>query len=104
MFCAISASLQSQSNLILEGKHTFVIPDIKPISKGHALVITKAHFQDLSSSPDEALAEAIALAKEYSKTLKAQDASIRGFNFVSNQGAKANQVVFHFHLHIIPRY
>ncbi|AHC39917.1 HIT family hydrolase [Mycoplasma ovis str. Michigan] len=104
IFCDISSNLSEQSNLIKEGKHVFIIPDKHPVTEGHSLVITKEHYQDFSSCSDEALKEAVILAKEYSKQLQKENPKIQGFNFVSNQGSKAKQVIFHFHLHIIPRY
>lgn len=104
VFCEISANLDKQSNLIEEGKHVFIIPDKHPVTNGHSLVITKEHFQDFASTSDEALQEAVVLAKEYSRKLQQKNPAIQGFNFVSNQGTKAKQVIFHFHLHIIPRY
>ena len=104
VFCDISSNLDKQSNLIKEGQHVFLIPDKHPVTEGHTLVITKEHYQDFSSCSGEALQEAVVLAKEHSLKLQQENPSIQGFNFVSNQGAKAKQVIFHFHLHIIPRY
>ncbi|AGX89057.1 HIT family protein [Mycoplasma parvum] len=104
VFCQISSDLENNDKVLKNGKKVFLLPDIKPISQGHALIITKEHFSDLSASSDEALEEAIILAKEYANSLLKKHPEIKGFNYISNQGVEAKQVVFHFHLHVIPRW
>ncbi|ADX98004.1 HIT family protein [Mycoplasma suis] len=104
VFCQISSGLETNSKILKRGEKVFLLPDINPVSRGHALVITREHYQDLSSSSDEALQEAIIFAKDYANSLKEKFPEIKGFNYISNQGAEAKQVVFHFHLHVIPRW
>ncbi|AFO52042.1 HIT protein [Candidatus Mycoplasma haematolamae str. Purdue] len=104
VFCKIAADLANHKDVIDEGSYTFVIPDINPVSPGHALVITKRHYKNFSSTPDEALEEVAVMAKRYALSVKEKDSRVKGFNYVSNEGKEAKQVVFHLHLHVIPRY
>jgi histidine triad (HIT) family protein len=77
--------------------------DINPATKGHALVVPRAHSADLMEiSPDDLSATAVAaqrLAKRMKDVLGAD-----GINVINACGAAAWQTVFHFHLHVIPRY
>ncbi|ARU91268.1 histidine triad protein [Spiroplasma clarkii] len=79
--------------------------DIAPNSDGHCLVIPKTHSEDLTSSSFEDL-QAVAIAKV--KVVEILNAKLpqkpAGYNFISNQGAEAYQVVFHYHEHIVPKY
>lgn len=87
-----------------ESELSYAIFDIKPITKGHALVITKAHFENLSVTEDDHLRDAIVLAKKTALKLKEMYPDIKGFKYLSNQGKAAQQVVFHLHIHVIPKY
>lgn len=80
-----------------------IILDVGPASKGHALVIPKNHYANLFEMPEEMLAKCMKLAKVWGdKLVKALGAD--GLNLVQNNGLAAGQTVFHFHLHLIPRY
>ncbi|AEW45730.1 HIT domain protein [Mycoplasma haemocanis str. Illinois] len=103
VFCDISKDLPN-SKSIMESEHAFALPDHKPITKGHTLIITKKHFENFMEVEDDHIKDVSILAKKTVKKLMELYPDIQGVNYVSNQGAKAKQVVFHFHLHIIPRY
>jgi len=80
-----------------------VIPDKYPVSKAHCLIISKRHLVDFFELTD---AELISLA-EITRELKASlDTEHRptGYNLAMNCGRSAGQTIFHFHLHVIPRY
>ena len=80
-----------------------IILDVGPASFGHALMIPKNHYANLFEMPDELLAKAMSLAKVWGdKLVKALHAD--GLNLVQNNGLAAGQTVFHYHLHLIPRY
>ncbi|MCR5295108.1 MAG: HIT family protein [Lachnospiraceae bacterium] len=80
-----------------------VILDAGPATKGHCLILPKKHYQDIYEIPDELLARAIVLARKMAICLtKALDCD--GFNIVQNNREAAGQTVFHFHIHLIPRY
>lgn len=98
IFCQLDARKR-----ILENEHFFVIADKHPVTKGHLLVISKRHFEDyfgISESEAIALSQIARAAREYLGKLYAPDA----FNLGMNCGRQAGQSVFHFHLHLIPRY
>lgn len=77
--------------------------DIKPITKGHALVVPKRHFQDFSAFPEVLAERYVRFVKEMArKIITAVGAD--GYNIGMNNGAAAGQIVFHQHTHIIPRF
>ena len=80
-----------------------VILDIEPASKGHALILPKAHYANLFEMPEELLAKAMSLAKVWGEKL-VKGLNADGLNLVQNNGLAAGQTVFHYHLHMIPRY
>ncbi len=77
--------------------------DINPATPGHALVIPRAHSKDLMEISDEDLAACTIAARRLAKTM-ADTLDPEGFNVLNCCGAAAWQSVFHFHLHVIPRY
>lgn len=103
IFCKI-INKEIPCNLIAENPYAMAFLDIAPSSDGHTLVIPKKHYIDLMSCDQMYLNEVISLAKEVA--LKIDHSSLKpwGFNYLSNQGAIAGQVVNHFHLHVIPKY
>ena len=102
IFCKIAKG-EIPSGKVYEDEKVFAFMDIAPISKGHVLVIPKEHHKDLLDMPNDLLAE---LAKTTKKIAKAvvKAAKADGFNIGQNNGSVAGQAVFHFHLHIIPRF
>lgn len=102
IFCKIAAGEIPASTLYEDGDFR-VILDLGPASKGHALILPKAHYGNIYEIPDELAAKAIVLAKKMAaamtKALKCD-----GFNLLQNNGEAAGQTVFHFHMHLIPRY
>jgi histidine triad (HIT) family protein len=102
LFCKIVAG-EVASERIAEDDRTVSFMDINPATRGHALVIPKAHAANLLEiDPDDLTAVALAaqqLAKRVPETLGAV-----GVNLINSCGSAAWQTVFHFHLHVIPRY
>ncbi len=102
IFCKI-ANGDIPSATLYEDEEFRVILDLGPASKGHALILPKEHYPNLYELPDELAGKAILLAKKMAvKMTKALDCD--GFNIVQNNGELAGQTVFHFHMHLIPRY
>lgn len=88
---------------LYEDENFAIILDVGPASFGHALVLPKDHYANLFEMPDELLAKLMSLAKVWGeKIVKALGAD--GMNLVQNNGLAAGQTVFHYHLHLIPRY
>lgn len=80
-----------------------VILDAGPASKGHALILPKEHYANLYELDDELAAKVMVLAKKMITKLT-DVLGCDGYNIVQNNGEAAGQTVFHFHLHMIPRY
>jgi histidine triad (HIT) family protein len=102
LFCKIVAG-EVPSQRIAEDEKTVSFMDINPATRGHALVIPKEHAVNLLEiAPDDLTAVALAaqqLAKRVSERLGAD-----GVNLINSCGSAAWQTVFHFHVHVIPRY
>jgi histidine triad (HIT) family protein len=102
IFCKIVAG-ELPATIVDEDERTIAFMDINPATRGHALVIPRLHAPDLLSiDPHELAAVANAaqrLASRVKERLKAD-----GVNVINSCGAVAWQTVFHFHLHVIPRY
>ena len=102
IFCKIAGG-EIPSATLYEDEQFRVILDLGPASKGHALILPKKHFKNLYEIDDETLAAAMILAKRMADVLT-KALACDGFNIVQNNGATAGQTVFHFHVHLIPRY
>lgn len=102
IFCKI-ANGDIPSATLYEDDNFRVILDLGPATKGHALIVPKEHFANLFELPEELIAQAFVLAGKMAARMK--DAlNCDGFNIVQNNGISAGQTVFHFHIHLIPRY
>ena len=102
IFCKI-ANGEIPSATLYEDDDFRVILDLGPATKGHALILPKEHYPNLFELPDELAGKAIVLAKKMiTKLTKALGCD--GYNVVQNNGEAAGQTVFHFHMHLIPRY
>jgi len=88
---------------IYENDKVFAFLDIMPVHKGHTLIIPKEHHETLLDMPDDILAEVTKTAKKIAKAV-VKAAGADGFNIGQNNGEAAGQAVFHFHLHVIPRF
>ncbi len=102
IFCKI-ANGEIPSATLYEDEDFRVILDLNPAALGHALILPKAHAANLFELPDETAAKALVLAKRISGKLK-DGLNADGLNVVQNNGEAAGQTVFHFHMHLIPRY
>lgn len=102
IFCKIANGGIPSASLYEDGDFR-VILDLGPASKGHALILPKDHFTNLHELPEELTAKAFILAKKMADKL-AEVLQCDGINIVQNNGAPAGQTVFHFHVHLIPRY
>lgn len=102
IFCKI-ANGEIPSATLYEGEDFRVILDLGPASKGHALILPKEHAANLYELPDELAAKAMVVAKKVGSVL-AKGLNCDGLNVVQNNGEAAGQTVFHFHIHLIPRF
>lgn len=102
IFCKI-ANGEIPSVTLYEDADFRVIFDIGPATKGHALLLPKEHYTDLYELEDAVAAKALPLAKRIAAVLT-EVTGCDGFNLIQNNGKAAGQSVFHFHMHLIPRY
>ncbi len=102
IFCKI-ANGDIPSATIFEDEKFRVILDLGPASKGHALILPKEHYADIYEIPEELAGEVYKLAAKMAKKMTAV-LECDGFNIVQNNKEAAGQTVFHFHMHLIPRY
>ena len=102
IFCKIAAG-EIPSATLYEDDDFRVILDIGPASKGHALILPKEHYRNLYDIDGELLAKAAMLAQKMVKKMT-DVLGCDGYNIVQNNEPCAGQTVFHFHIHLIPRY
>ncbi len=88
---------------VFENDSVFVFLDVNPLTKGHCLVVPKNHFENIFDIDEDILKEIILVAKNISKKVK-DSLGATGVSLVNASGKDAEQSVFHFHLHVIPRY
>ncbi|HLP16831.1 MAG TPA: HIT family protein [Bacteroidota bacterium] len=102
IFCDIIAR-RIPAEILYENENVIAILDANPIHYGHALIIPKSHYRDFLALPEQELGGIMHAAHVVTRALV--DAyRLEGFNFFSNNGVIAGQSVFHFHLHITPRF
>jgi histidine triad (HIT) family protein len=88
---------------VQEDEHTVAFMDLNPWTRGHALVIPRNHSKDLLEVPEDDLARTSAAAKRLAAAMK-ERLGCDGINLLNACGPVAWQSVFHFHIHVIPRY
>jgi len=102
LFCSIVAG-EIPSTIVDEDERTIAFMDINPATRGHALVVPRAHSRDLLDVSEEDLAACAAAARRLAGRVSERlDAD--GVNLLNSCGRAAWQTVFHFHIHVIPRY
>ena len=102
IFCKI-ANGGIPSATLYEDEDFRVILDLGPATRGHALILPKEHYANVIALPEEVTAKAFILAKKMAAKMM-EVLHCDGDNVVQNNGEAAGQTVFHFHIHLIPRY
>ena len=102
IFCKI-ANGEIPSSTVYEDEDFRVILDLGPAAKGHALILPKEHFKDVTELDPKIAAKVLPLGAKLGTAMK-KSLGCAGFNLVQNNGEAAGQTVFHFHMHLIPRY
>ena len=102
IFCKI-ANGEIPSRTLYEDEDFRVIMDLAPATKGHSLIMPKEHYKNIYEIADDTAAKVLPLAKKIA-TLMTEKLGADGFNIVQNNNEVAGQTVFHFHVHLIPRY
>src|SRR5437763_10259153 len=102
LFCKIIAG-EVPSQVVDQDDRTVAFMDINPATRGHALVVPRRHAKNLLEiEPDDLSATVIAAQRLARRAAERFDAD--GINLLNSCGAAAWQTVFHFHIHVIPRY
>ena len=102
LFCKIAAG-EIPATVVREDERTIAFMDINPATRGHVLVIPRTHSRDLWAVDAEDLAACAAAAQDLAG--RARDRlGAQGVNLLNSCGEAAWQTVFHFHVHVIPRY
>lgn len=102
IFCKLANGV-IPTNTVYEDDLFRVFMDASPATKGHCLIVPKNHYANLFELGEEETNKLLALAKKVAAHLK-EKLGADGLNLVQNNGEIAGQTVFHFHLHVIPRY
>jgi histidine triad (HIT) family protein len=102
IFCKIVAG-ELPARIVAEDERTIAFMDIAPATRGHALVIPRAHASDLLSIEEDDLLAVASAARRLAVSAK-EHLGAAGVNLINSCGAAAWQTVFHFHMHVIPRY
>jgi histidine triad (HIT) family protein len=102
IFCKVLAG-DIPSEVVDSDERTVAVMDINPATRGHVVVITREHAENLFDVSDEDLLAVMQMARRVAERMK-QTLEPGGFNILHNIGRVAWQSIFHFHLHVIPRY
>jgi histidine triad (HIT) family protein len=102
IFCAVIAG-EAPAVRVYEDDNYLGILDIRPIVRGHTLVIPKRHTVDLTDTPAATVADMVTIGQRIAQAARASELKADGNNIVINDGKAAFQSVFHIHLHVAPR-
>ena len=102
IFCKLANGVIG-SKTLYENEDFRIIMDAGPATFGHSLIIPKEHYENIYDLPEDTAAKAFVLAKKVASKM-ADALNADGFNIVQNNGETAGQTVFHFHMHLIPRF
>lgn len=101
-FCKIARG-EEHASRIYEDKEVMAFLDARPANEGHTLVISRKHYENIFEIPEEELANLFKIVKKTAvAVMKSEKAE--GIRIVQNNGSAAHQIIFHFHVHIIPEY
>ncbi len=102
LFCKIVAG-EIPATVVAQDERTLAFMDINPATRGHALVIPRAHARDVHEIDLEDL-HAVAASAQRIAARAVQELGADGVNLLQSNGPAAWQTVLHFHMHVIPRY
>ena len=101
IFCKIIEN-KVPSFKIYEDKDVLAFLEIRPLTQGHTLIIPKKHFETIFDIDEDYLRKIVVVAKKVSEKMK-KELKAEGVNLFQRSGLAAEQGVFHFHLHVVPR-
>ncbi len=101
-FCQIIRK-EKQAYFVYEDEQCAAFLDAYPVNEGHTLVVPKRHYENIYDIPEDILAHIMKMSKRLAMDYQKVFHSI-GLNIIQSNGTAARQTIFHFHLHVIPRY
>jgi len=102
VFCRILAG-ELPAYFVYRGRGVAVFLDIYPVSEGHVLVVPEEHYEGAHDAPPRVAARVFAAASALARVYRVE-LGAPGVNIITNSGRAAGQEVFHFHVHVIPRW
>lgn len=102
IFCKIVAG-EAPAHIVDSDEHTVAFMDISPATRGHALVVPRKHVADMFEASDDELERTAVAARRLAQRIETA-LQPDGFNILNSCRPVAWQTVFHYHLHVIPRY
>jgi histidine triad (HIT) family protein len=102
IFCKI-ARKEAPASMVYEDAAVMAFMDIRPVSKGHTLIIPKQHYVDIYDIPDQLLGAVHVATKKIAVAVK-KVTNADGISIVQQNGKAAGQDIFHFHVHVIPKF
>lgn len=103
IFCDI-VSKKAKAYIIEESEHAIAILDAFPLALGHCLIISKKHYDNLTTCDPVVLADMIQLCQKVARKIKQSSLAPIGFNYAINEGRECSQMIDHVHFHIMPGY
>ena len=102
VFCKIING-EIPANIVYENGKVLAFLDINPINRGHTLIVSKKHYRDISEITEDCLKDVVVVAKKIAGAMEI-GLGADGINILHASGKAAQQSVFHFHIHLVPRY
>jgi histidine triad (HIT) family protein len=100
IFCRIIHK-ESPASFVYEDEYVVAFMSNRPVNEGHTLVVPKKHYENIYDIPDDEIAYLAKIVKHVARAVR--DAmAVEGIRVVQNNGWAAGQVIFHFHMHVIP--
>jgi histidine triad (HIT) family protein len=102
IFCRI-ANHDIPSIVISENNKVIAVMDINPATPGHILILPKTHIEDIYGMQSDIGSSIMDMAVSVARSIQSQ-LKPAGLNLIQSNGAAAGQVIFHYHMHLVPRY
>jgi histidine triad (HIT) family protein len=101
-FCQIARG-EAPAKIIYEDEKAMAFLSNRPVNAGHTLVISKKHYENVFEIPEKEMMHIFKIVKKVAHAVKTAE-NAEGVKIVQNNGEAAGQVIFHFHVHVIPMY
>lgn len=101
-FCRLVRK-EDDASIVFEDERTMAFLDIRPVNDGHTLVVPKDHYENVYEIPEDEIARVYKTVRKVASAIK-KSVRADGLSITQHNGGAALQRVFHFHVHVIPRY